>query len=61
MFENQDHSPEPRLRVSETTEEERDVLTVWAEKLVATDSGVQYTQRQQESIRRRKKTEIEAR
>jgi hypothetical protein len=61
MFENQDHSPKPRLRVSETTKEERVVLTVWGDKLVATDSGVQYTQRQQESIRRSKKTEIEAR
>lgn len=60
MFENHDHRPEIRLRVSETIEEERDVLTVRGEELSATDSGVQYTQRQQERIRSTKETKIEA-
>lgn len=60
MFENPDRLPKPRLRISETTEEERDVFTVRGEGLVATDSGVQYIQRQKESVRLRKKTEIEA-
>lgn len=49
----------PRLRILETTEEERDIVAIQSEELVATDAGVQYIQRQRESIRLKKKIEID--
>lgn len=60
MFESLDGRHKPRLRVLETVEEERDILTAQGEELVATDSGVRYIQRQKESIRIKRKIEIEA-